>query len=349
MMRLLLWATPILPMRTGSFRRVGGISGEVCSPQMGAELLAGAVERIAIGENGRSGSHLEKVRLSDGTKLVVKRTSRTYDRAAQVTDDDGREPRLFLSGLFDRFPPGVGHAILDVWSEGDEFVIVMRDVSAGLIPNEHLATYAEVDRVLGALSSLHGVFASGPPPEGLCPLASMLSNLFPASIAAASVEDEFPDLVLRGWERFHEIVPPDVSAGVQAMHEDPSGLAVRLNRFPSTFLHGDFWLVNCSLMPDEVVLFDWGLATWGPPSVEIAVFLSGHGSRMEPSREEVLARFAKMSRELHETEATRLALAHGLALMGWNKALDITEHTDPAMRARERTDLDWWVAHFDPS
>lgn len=30
--------------------------------------------------------------------------------------------------------------------------------------------------------------------------------------------------------------------------------------------------------------------------------------------------------------------------MGWNKALDATEHEDPAMRARERADLEWWVA-----
>jgi hypothetical protein len=316
---------------------------------MGAEILATAVARAPIGADGRSGSRLERVRLADGTRLVVKRTSRAYDRIAQVTADDGRETKLFLSGALRRLPAGVGHAIVDAWTEGEESVIVMRDVSAGLVPNEHVATHEEVDRVLTALSAVHRAYAAGPRPECLCPLSSMLSNLFPGPMSAVRVGDDFPSLVLRGWERFHELVPADVSAGVRAMHDDPSGPAARLGEFPSTFLHGDFWLVNCSLMPEEVVLFDWGLATWGPPAVEIAVFLAGHGARMQPTREDVLARFGELLGDLHDAEATRLALVHGLALMGWNKALDITEHADPAMRTREQADLDWWIARFDPS
>lgn len=40
----------------------------------------------------------------------------------------------------------------------------------------------------------------------------------------------------------------------------------------------------------------------------------------------------------------RLALFAGLADLGWNKALDAVEHADGAVRARERADLDWWVA-----
>ena len=31
-------------------------------------------------------------------------------------------------------------------------------------------------------------------------------------------------------------------------------------------------------------------------------------------------------------------------MLGWNKALDVTENPDPIARARERADLDWWVA-----
>jgi hypothetical protein len=38
-----------------------------------------------------------------------------------------------------------------------------------------------------------------------------------------------------------------------------------------------------------------------------------------------------------------LALFAELADLGWNKALDAAEHDDPAMRARESADLDWWV------
>lgn len=316
---------------------------------MGAEILATAVERTPVGEDGRSGSRLERVRLADGTRLVLKHTSLAYDRVAQVTADDGREARLFLSGALDRLPAGVAHAIVDAWRDDEDWVIVMRDVSAGLVPNDHIATHAEVGRVLTALSALHRTYAAGHRPAGLCPLAAMLGNLFPAPMAGVRVDGEFPSLVLRGWERFHEIVPADVSAGVQAMHDAPYASAARLEGFPRTLLHGDFWLVNCSILPTQVVLFDWSLATWGPPAVDLAVFLAGHGTRMRPTREDVLAQFAALSADLHDAEATRLALAHGLALMGWNKALDATEHGDPVKRARERADLDWWIARFDPS
>jgi hypothetical protein len=30
--------------------------------------------------------------------------------------------------------------------------------------------------------------------------------------------------------------------------------------------------------------------------------------------------------------------------LGWNKALDATEHPDPAKRSTERADLDFWVS-----
>lgn len=316
---------------------------------MDDRYLATAVGRERIGADGRSGSRLERVSLSDGNTLVVKRMSPRYDRVAQATMDDGREPRLFHSGVLDRLPPGAGHAIVDAWWEDDEWVIVMRDVSSGLIPNEHIATRPEVERALGALTALHRAYAPGPRLDGLCPLPAMLSHLFPATMAAVRVRDEFPETVVRGWEIFHDIVPVDVSTGVHLMHGAPSELAARLGRFPTTFLHGDFWLVNCSILPSKVVFFDWGLATWGPPAVDVSVFLAGHGSRMEPTREEVLSRFAELSGSLHHPEATRLALSHGLALMGWNKALDAVEHPDPAVRDRERADLDWWISRFDPS
>ena len=39
----------------------------------------------------------------------------------------------------------------------------------------------------------------------------------------------------------------------------------------------------------------------------------------------------------------RLSLLGAFCWLGWNKALDAAEHPDPAVRARERQDLDWWV------
>jgi hypothetical protein len=79
------------------------------------------------------------------------------------------------------------------------------------------------------------------------------------------------------------------------------------------------------------------------------VFLAGHSSRMVPTREAAIARFTALSGGLGSAEATRLTLALALALTGWNKALGAVDHVDPAMRSRERADLDSWTRHFDPS
>lgn len=305
--------------------------------------------RTPIGDDGRSGSRVERVGLAGHASLVLKHTSAAYDRVARVTGGAGREANLFLSGVLDGLPPGVGHAIVDAYRRGDEWTIVMRDVSAGLIPNDHRATTAEVDRVLTAASRMHQAYARGPVPRFLCPLPAALANLSPAPMASIADSDDFAPLVLRGWERFAEIVPDDVATAVRGIHREPGALAARLQEFPSTLLHGDLWLVNCSLLPGEVVLLDWALATWGPPALDVAVFLAGHGSRMAPAREEVLERSAALAGPLHHPTATRLALAAGLALMGWNKALDATEHSDPAKRAVEAADLAWWVRRFDPS
>ena len=32
--------------------------------------------------------------------------------------------------------------------------------------------------------------------------------------------------------------------------------------------------------------------------------------------------------------------------LGWNKAIDIVDNPDPAIREQERADLDWWIARL---
>jgi hypothetical protein len=44
-----------------------------------------------------------------------------------------------------------------------------------------------------------------------------------------------------------------------------------------------------------------------------------------------------------DPRALELAMISALAQLGWNKALDIVENPDPAIRVQERADLDWWI------
>jgi hypothetical protein len=63
---------------------------------------------------------------------------------------------------------------------------------------------------------------------------------------------------------------------------------------------------------------------------------------VQPSREELINAFMDASPSTDD-RAMDLALVAGLADLGWNKALDAAEHSDPEMRERARSDLEWWV------
>ena len=48
---------------------------------------------------------------------------------------------------------------------------------------------------------------------------------------------------------------------------------------------------------------------------------------------------------MHRLELSVIA---ALFFLGWNKALDIVENPDPAIRVQERADLDWWSRESGP-
>ena len=112
-------------------------------------------------------------------------------------------------------------------------------------------------------------------------------------------------------------------------------------------LHGDLWLVNLALEPGQVTLLDWSMATWGPPLMEFATFLTGAFSQVDATREE-LVDDVRATAGLPDADVD-LMLLLGLMELGWNKALDAAEHPDPAKRAHERAELDWWVDRATPA
>jgi hypothetical protein len=311
-----------------------------------AGLLDRIVERVPLdGHDGRSGARLERVVLDDGTRLVIKRTSPSADLAMRVTGAAvSREHRLWQAGVLDRLPPGLGHALVDSWQDGDETVLVMRDLGAAVVGWGRTISREECRRLWTAATTMHRGWA-GDAPSGLVALADRVS-LF----ASSRMEGErasghrLPVAVLRGWERFTEIVSPDVVAAVMGVLDRPRRLAGPLSRRPSTLVHGDLWLVNVAFEPAQVTLLDWDLATWAPPALDLALFLNGNASQVRAGREEIIADFRALWGDDHDEVALRLALFAGLVDLGWNKALDATGHADPAVRARERADLNWWVA-----
>jgi hypothetical protein len=309
------------------------------------ELLLDAVERVALaGHEGKSGAGLERVRLGDGRALVVKRLTPATDLTLALTGGDvGWEHRLWQGGALTRLPEGVGHAIVDTWVEDGTTVVAMRDLGHRVLTwDRHLGT-AECRWVVERVAALHRAFL-GDPPAALAPLDRVLALFAPRTMAA--LEEDRSPLVgysRRGWELFHDCVPPDVADPVLDLLEDLTPLAAALAARTPTLAHGDLATVNMAFDGDTLVLLDWAMPCAAPGVLDVARFVAGCSSVVEPSREGVLATYAGAAGPAYDETATRLALLAALAWLGWNKALDVVDHPDPAVRARERADLDWWV------
>ncbi|MGE5720625.1 MAG: hypothetical protein ACM3XQ_12170 [Nocardioidaceae bacterium] len=316
----------------------------------GAELEGRVVERRPlIGHVGKSGATLERWLLDDGTRLVAKRFTPATDLLMTLTGDSvGREYTMWDSGLLRLLPEGVGHAIVDGWREPDGSVVVMRDLRNEVLGWEDRLDDEHCRWALRRVAAMHQAFQDvplDPWPEALTPLPTFLALFSPDRLRPhLDGASKLPRLATRGWAHFAEMVPSDVGDPVLALLRRPEPLAEALRRRPCTLAHGDLATVNMAVESDVLVLLDWGMPVSAPGAVDVARFVAGCSSVVDLSREEVLSTYADALGPAYDEAAMHLALLAGTVWLGWNKALDAAEHPDPAVRAREREDLDWWVA-----
>ena len=308
-------------------------------------MLDSIAERVplATGADGKSGSRVERVTLADGRHFIVKHVSLAWDWIMRALHDTERIATLVRSGLLERVPVAIEHAVVAVEPEGDGWAVIMRDVSATLVRNGERLSRARSRQVLAAAAALHHAFREEPPLE-LCPLADRYTFLSPATAARERGSgDQVPRLIDRGWERFAELAPADVAEAVSAVQRRPERLAGALALHPMTLIHGDLKLGNLGFFQDRVVMLDWGTQTgWAPPAVEWAWYLAINASRIDATREQVLDDARAVAGDHHDEAALRLALLGGLVQLGWDKALQATEDPDPERRAWETDDLAWW-------
>jgi len=309
--------------------------------------LGEVVERLPLaGHVGKSGAGLERVRTADGMSYVVKRTTVESDLLhALLGGGPAREYLLWRDGALDRLPPGVTHALVDAWCEGDTTVIVMRDLGDRVLTWEDRLTARQTGWVMARVAALHRAFL-GAAPAAVAPLEPVLDQFAPHRIGAVVDSDNpLPALARRGWELFADLVPDEIAGAVLEVLADVGPYATKLVAAgPVTLVHGDLAIVNMALEDDDLVLLDWAMPVAAPGALDVARFVAGCSSVVGLSREDTIAAYRDAAGPAYEETAMRLALLLGLVWLGWNKALDAVDHPDPATRARERADLDWWVA-----
>ncbi len=306
--------------------------------------LGAAVERIPIGEVGKSGASVERVLMPDGQRLVVKRVAPADDFFMQLIGaDSSHELRLWSAGILDQLPHPAAHAVVDGWREDGVDVLVMNDLGSAVLTWEDRLTRAQCRRILTAISGVHRRFHDNAPAD-LTPLDRHLAVFAPDQMAApASQGNPLALACVRGWDIFADRVEPRVADAVMGLLTEPEPLVAALERRTSTLVHGDLATVNLALEADRVVLVDWAMPARAPAALDVSRFIAGCASVVDASREAMLADYREVAGATYDDDAMRLALLSGLVWLGWNKAFDAVDNPDPVIREREQADLDWWV------
>jgi hypothetical protein len=305
--------------------------------------LGEVVEHQPVVSTGWSGNVLERLVLADGRRLIAKRIVPGAAWIDRHTKDEGREALLFTSGVLGRMPHAIDHAVVAAERDGDAWWVVMRDVSASLLPDGKRLSREEHRRVLSAANLMWEEFWGERVPY-LCSLHDCF-YLFSPAIAEAEPDglDLLPKQYAVFWEAFAEAVDADVAEPVLALVEDPSPLAAELEACGTTLIHADIRDEQIGLDGDRLILLDWGRATQGHPVVDFFWSICHNAWRIDAGHDELVEDFRRVRGERDDPRALELGVIAGLAMYGWVFGHSAAYHPDPEERDWARRELDWWV------
>jgi hypothetical protein len=309
------------------------------------ELLAEASSREPlVQQDGKSGARFERV-VIDGSPYVVKYLALEDDWIMRATGDlRGRPLVVWQSGLLERLPPSIDHAIVGAAYDGTGAALLMHDVASDLVPEgdaplpleQHLA-------FLDHMAELHAELWGWRDDVGLTPLENRYAEFSPAVTAceAARASDEpVPRIMGEGWARLPEVAPAAARV-VVPLNVSPEPLVTALRATPQTFLHGDWKLGNLGTRPDgRTILLDWAVPGEGPAGAELAWYLALNRARLPTGHSKEAAIDAyRAALERHGVDTSpwwerqlALCLLGAMVQFGWEKALG-----DP-------DELAWWEA-----
>jgi hypothetical protein len=307
------------------------------------ELVEQAQRHPLADSDGKSGATLERAVLADGRRVIVKKFEPEADIVMRITGDTrGREVEMWESGIFDRLPADVGHAVIGGWFGADGLgVLVMHDLGDTVYGWQTRVTPDRCRTMLRSVTSLHRTFL-GQPPGGLAPLDSVV-GLFEPDRIRPYAREQLVGYALRGWEIWADLVTDEVGERLLALAQDSAPLTRALAARPVTMIHSDLATVNMAFEAGHLTLIDWGMATAAPGALDIGRFLAGCGHVLDLDWDAFLAMYREEAGEAYDEAATRLGMLAGLVWLGWNKALDIVDHPHEEVREREKAALPWWL------
>jgi hypothetical protein len=321
---------------------------------LGRHGLAGIREE-PFPNDGWSGASLSLLRRG-GDRFVLKRDSLARDWIARATNDGP----ILREAWFASHGPSLSSPIrapyLGAGVNGDDFGILMPDLTGVLFDWDAPISVDALDQVLGGLASLHAVpwTVSGELDGGMwCPLRERVTLICRASLERSGpARDAVADRILPGWDAFDLQAAPAARDLINSLGEQPQPLLDALSTMPSTLIHGDLKLANVGVERDGAIdLVDWQMVTVAPVAVELGWFMVSNVASLPFPPDDVLTRYhaAMVNQGLagEQTVAawraqTDAAILVGLLLRGWRKGADADAGLTLASGVSAADDLAWW-------
>ena len=317
--------------------------------------LAGIPEE-PFPNDGWSGASLSLLRRGGGDRFILKRDSLARDWIAQATADGPILREAWFASHGPTLPSPIRAPYLGAGVDGDEFGILMPDLTGVLFDWGAPISVAELDRVLSGVAEFHayawsvaGVLDAGP----WCPIPERLTLICRASLERPGpARDAVGDRILPGWDAFDRRAPSEIGQLIHTLGENPSPLVAALATMPSTLIHGDLKLANVGIASDgSIDLVDWQMVMVAPVAVELGWFLVSNVASLPLEPDDVLARYnAALVNQGPGGRAVAgdwdaqvdCAILVGLLLRGWRKGADADAGLTLASGVSAAEDLAWW-------
>jgi hypothetical protein len=340
------------------------------SPHEALEPLDDLLRRHGLGgipeepfpNDGWSGASLSLLRRGGGGRFVLKRDSLARDWIAWATNDGPLLREAWFATHAPPLPFPIRAPYLGAGVDGDEFGILMPDLTGVLFDWDAPISVGELDRVLSGLAEFHGYPWSVPgvlEPGLSCPIPERLTLICRASLERPGpARDAVGDRILPGWDAFDRRVPSEVGQLIHSLGEDPSPLVAALATMPSTLIHGDLKLANAGIASDgSIDLVDWQMVSVAPVAVELGWFLVSNVASLPLPPDQILDRYAsKLAYAIADGESdgrwiggaglhqdgVDAAILVGLLLRGWRKGADAIAGLTLASGVSAADDLEWW-------
>ncbi|HEX5825129.1 MAG TPA: phosphotransferase [Candidatus Limnocylindrales bacterium] len=314
---------------------------------LGRNGLAGVPEQ-PFPNDGWSGASMTTLRRGRD-RFVLKRDSLARDWIARATLDGPILREAWFAAHGPTLPAPIRTPYLGVGMDGDEFGLLMPDLTGVLFDWNAAVTPLQLDRVLEALATVHAHPWGRALEDGAdrwTPWRERLTLICRPSLERAGpAHDAVADRLLPGWDAWDRLATPAARALVDRLATDPQPLLDSLADEPATLLHGDLKLANAGIAADGAVdVVDWQMVMVAPIAVDLGWFLVANVNALPLPPDAVLDRYraAVGAAGIRTDRTDDLAILVGLLLRGWRKGADAAAGLTLASGVGAAEDLAWW-------